>query len=112
MVRPVDQAEPASRWVAPLQTLGRRGFELSKPISVVLCRDDGDYVASFHEAAISATGDVEEEALFNLADLIVESYVALTSYDPSQLGPLPARQLTVLREFVREVAASVQPEQG
>ena len=110
MAPPADQAGQAPCWVVPLQTLGSAGFELAKPVSVVLRRDDGDYVASFQEAAISATGEVEEEALFNLADLIVEAYVALSSYEPSQLGPLPARQLAVLREFVREVAASVQPE--
>ena len=106
----VDRTEQPACWTVPLQTLASAGFELAKPISVVLRRDDDDYIASFQEAAISATGDVEEEALFNLADLIIEAYVTLTSYDRSQLGPLPARQLAVLQEFVREVTASVQPD--
>jgi len=85
-----------------IHTLAPEPYELVKPISALLRRQGDEWVASFHEAAVSASGETEEQALWNLKDLILLTYETLAEYPPERLGPLPTRQLAVLRALIRE----------
>jgi hypothetical protein len=67
---------------------------------VVVRPSDGEYEATFFDANIGIIGDTEEEAVRNLKLLIVDTFEMLESNEAS-LGPEPARQLAVLREFLR-----------
>ena len=53
------------------------------------------------EANVSATGGTQEEAVWNLTDLVVATFEMLADHDPAALGRGPARQLSVLRQFMR-----------
>lgn len=84
----------------PVETLAPEPYQLLKPFHVVIQTEGDEYVASFFDANLNASGATEEEALVNLKDTIVAVFELLTEHNPSQLGPGPLRQLQVLREFV------------
>ena len=70
----------------------------SIPVSVYI--GNGFYTASF--SSISASGDTEEEAVDNLADIIVSKF-HLFSQKESILGEHPRRQLRELRQYLQLV---------
>jgi predicted RNase H-like HicB family nuclease len=83
-----------------IETFAPEPYEVKRPIPVSLqCRTDG-YLASFVEANVNSSGDTQQEALANVKELILDVFDSLTALPPSKLGPGPARQLAVLREFV------------
>jgi len=86
----------------PIQSLAPEPYELLKPFRVIVVESDGEYIASFYDANLSASGDTSEEAVLNLKDTIVAVFEMLNSTCPENLGPGPARQIAVLREFIRE----------
>jgi len=72
-----------------------------RQIVVVIHPDETGYAAGFFDANIHASGDTEEEALRNLKSLILDTFDALSTEPPGQLGPEPQRQRAGLSEFVR-----------
>lgn len=76
------------------------GFGVIKPIPIKLQLVDSGFVASFVAANISTSGGTWDEATSNLTLLIIDVFELLLSHAPSQLGPGPRRQLSVLRSFI------------
>jgi hypothetical protein len=68
------------------------------PVSIRSTGDD--FVATFFDATLSASGDMPEEAFDNLKDIIVTTFQMFTDMNSDTLGPLPQRQLKVLSEFM------------
>jgi predicted RNase H-like HicB family nuclease len=83
----------------PIQSLAPEPVELLKPIQTLLQQSGEDYVATFLDANINASGETQEEAITNLKDVIVGSFDALEA-SSDKLGPGPSRQLAVLRQFL------------
>lgn len=83
------------------RTLAPEPFELLKDIPVVIQRSDDEYVASFFDANINASGGTETDAVANFKDVLLAVFERLEKEPTERLGPGPARQLAVLREFVR-----------
>ena len=83
-----------------LTTLAPDSLLLSQPIPVSIGFNGDDYVAQFVEAGISATGDTRVDAMWNLRDVIVLKYNRLSEIPAAKLGPVPSRQLAVLRSFI------------
>ncbi len=86
--------------ILPVQSLAPEPYEIIKPFHVVVRAEDDEYVASFYDANLAASGESREEAFANLKDTIVATYVILESYEKNQLGPGPTHQLEVLRAFI------------
>lgn len=92
-------ASPLS--VVPIQTLAPEPYELIKPLLVVLERSDDQYLASFYDANVSASGDNQEEAIINFKDILIGTFDLLSSLNEDELGPMPLRHYTILREYIR-----------
>jgi predicted RNase H-like HicB family nuclease len=86
--------------VVPIQSLAPEPFELLKPIHALVQQSEEDFVASFLDANINASGETQEESLTNLKDLIVGSFEALQTV-VGKLGPGPSKQLAVLMQFLK-----------
>jgi hypothetical protein len=77
-------------------------LRLSKPILVTIeALGDDNFVARMEDANINASGDTQGEALENLIDIIEAKYELLSSMSQGVLGPGPARQLGILRGYIR-----------
>jgi hypothetical protein len=75
-------------------------YRLLKPIPIVVQHDSEGFRASFMDAGINSSGDTQQEAYSNVKELILDVFDSLRALPASKLGPKPARQLDVLREFL------------
>lgn len=60
-----------------------------------------DYVASFGDANVNATGATVPLAVDNLKDRMLSLYHALAALPANKLGKWPAKQLIVLQSLIR-----------
>jgi predicted RNase H-like HicB family nuclease len=88
----------------PIETLAPEPYELLKPFHAVVQLCDDEYVATFYDANVSASGATQEEAVANLKDMVVAAYETLTEHEPDRLGRAMVKQLRVLKEFMRRKA--------
>ncbi|MGO9056340.1 MAG: hypothetical protein ACLQU2_03005 [Candidatus Binataceae bacterium] len=78
-------------------------YRLLKPITVqVKCLGEDDFLASFSDADMAISGDSAQEAFQNLAAHILD-VLEVFEQEESTLGPEPARQLAVLRDYIAHV---------
>ena len=98
--RRVAELERSAPVCVPIETLAPEPYEVLKPFHAVVQARGEEYVASFFDANLNASGATQEEAVFNLKDVIVAVFETLMEHDPAELGPGPARQLEVLKEFI------------
>ena len=84
-----------------VQSLAPGPYEIIKPFHVVVRVQDGEYIASFFDARISATGDTQEEAVYNLKDIIIGAFELLSERSQANLGAAMVHQKAVLQEFIR-----------
>jgi hypothetical protein len=97
----VAELERPRSVIVPITTLAPEPFELTKPIQAVVEAHDGDYIASFYDANVNASGCNEQEAIENLKDLLVSRFEYLDRCADRKMAPVLARQRAVLREFIR-----------
>ncbi len=97
----VAHLEEERSMTVPIQSLAAEPFELVKPISVVVRKQGDQYIATFFDANLSASGDNDVEAVSNLKDIIVGAMEILEQHELSQLGPEPRHQLEVLSGFLK-----------
>ncbi|HXW23866.1 MAG TPA: hypothetical protein VEK73_03890 [Xanthobacteraceae bacterium] len=82
-----------------LYDLNDARYLLKAPVLATLRQDaDDEYVAAFPEAELSTSGGTAREALDWLRSSIVELYELFKG--EKHLGPLPARQLRVLEQYI------------
>jgi hypothetical protein len=87
-------------FVVPVATLAHETLKLRRDIPVLIRPTGEDFIASFVDAHLHATGDTVPEAIDNLKDILVTTFAKLKLLPAKVLGPVPARQLAVLKEFV------------
>ena len=75
-------------------------LEVLKPIYISIEPDGEEFIATFHDAEVSASGETHAEALCNLKDYIAILFDDLSAEDPNLLGPGPKRQLEVLNRYL------------
>jgi len=85
---------------ATIQTFTPEPYILIKPFEVVILKGDNCYVSSFLDANIHSGGETVNEAFDNLKYAILYTYKHLSCFHLMELGPVPTRQLAVLREFI------------
>lgn len=71
-----------------------------KPIPVIVEETEGDFVATFLDGAIGASGETLPEAIWSLREIILMKYRRFSELGPSKIGAIPLKQLAVLREFI------------
>src|ERR1043165_771229 len=82
--------------VVPIDTLTPEPIDIVKPFHAVVQAVDGEYVATFFDANINASGDTQQEAIFNLKDMIVTLFNRVERKPSKQLGAALRRQKSVL----------------
>jgi predicted RNase H-like HicB family nuclease len=87
----------------PIQSLDPEPYEFIQPIPAVVRQEGEEYVATFYDANISASGETEKEAIQNLKDMVVATYELLTGHDRENLAAGSARTRDILETFVRAV---------
>jgi hypothetical protein len=75
-------------------------YEVIKPFHVVVKFYEDQYIASFFDANLSASGGTQEEAVFNLKDMLIDAFDILNEVEDDKLGPGPQQQKAVLKEFL------------
>jgi len=95
-----SRLEELSPILVPIQSLAPEPYEIIKPFHAVVKVQDDQYIATFFDSNISASGDTQTEAIFNLKDIIVGTFEILSETSSNELGPGPAQQKKVLQEFI------------
>jgi predicted RNase H-like HicB family nuclease len=83
-------------------TLAPAPYEVIKEIPVWVRPEGDSYVASFVDANVNASGETVNDAVDNLKDMMTALLKSLGSLPKACLGKGPARQLAVLRAFIRK----------
>ncbi len=95
--------------LVPINTFAPRPFETAKSILVLVepvIDENGEtfeYIASFTDGAISATGDTIEDSVAMLKDRMVAQYKLLVKLPVKRLGRIPRRQLAALKAVMRRI---------
>jgi len=92
--------ERLSPILVPIETFAPEPYEVIKPFHVVVRFQDSEYIASFFDANLSASGDTQMEAIVNLKDIITATFDILTNENEKKLGSGPLQQKKVLGEFI------------
>lgn len=92
---------PSTVLRVPVQSLDPEPLDVLAPIEAVIRPSDGGFVATFFDANVNASGETETEAFENLKDMLVATFEEFSALGSERLGPEPARQLAVLRRFIR-----------
>lgn len=95
-----SQSANSSSCIVPIQSLATSEFILIMPILAVVQDEDGAFVASFFDANVNASGDTQLDAIEALKERLIITFRLYTERE-SELGELPRRQLSVLREFIK-----------
>jgi predicted RNase H-like HicB family nuclease len=82
-----------------IHTFAPELYRVKRALPVAVERRRDGYVATFVEANVSSSGATLREAFENVKVLILDVFDSLSAMSPSRLGPGPARQLAILREF-------------
>jgi predicted RNase H-like HicB family nuclease len=88
--------------LVPIETFAPEPYEVVKPFHVVVRSQDDEYMASFFDANLSASGETREEAIANLKDIIAGTFEILAGVEEDGLGPGPLQQRKVLEQFIRK----------
>jgi len=91
----------ASQVNVPIQSLAPEPYEVIRPFIAVVRQQDDEYVATFFDANLSASGETEAEAIMNLKDIVVATYELLIAHDRETLAPGEGRTMDVLQVFIR-----------
>ena len=98
----IEQLESRRLSHVRLQTFAPEPFEMLKEIEVAIeFNGDDDFLASFTDANVNASGCNEAEAIDNLKDNILSAFEYLDPLPSVKLAKPLQKQIAVLREFVR-----------
>ncbi|HEX9734731.1 MAG TPA: hypothetical protein VGG06_22390 [Thermoanaerobaculia bacterium] len=90
--------------IVPVQVLDDERVSLTRPFYVVVEQTDDNFIATFFDAHISASGETQWEAVDNVKDLVVATFHRLRQAPADKLGPIPTRQIAALRHFISMAA--------
>jgi predicted RNase H-like HicB family nuclease len=86
--------------VLQIHTFAPEPYTVKKPIPIVVRSQDGEFLASFLDANVSASGETEQEAFEGTKTLMLDMLGQLQRQP--KLGPKLAHRLAVLQEFIEE----------
>lgn len=97
----LEEAKPI---IVPIETFDPEPYEVLKTFHVIIQSHAEEYVAYYFDANLSATGETKEEAIYNLKDIIIATFDALSSHDESKLGLGPLRQIKLLKKVIQKIS--------
>ncbi len=86
--------------IAVLNALPEPEYLLKAPIVVSVKLVYDEFLASFDDASIAASGETQSQAIENLKSMILDVFDLLSSKDLENIGPLPQKQLAILNSFI------------
>jgi predicted RNase H-like HicB family nuclease len=81
-----------------IHTFAPEPYAVKKPIPIVIRPHDGEFLASFLDANVNASGETEQEAFGAVKSLILDMFEHL--HRQPKLGPKLALRLAVLQDFI------------
>ena len=84
-----------------VDTMAPEAIVVIQPFHILVEPYENEFKASFYDANLSAFGDTRNEAIWYLKDLLAMTFEMLCEHDPKRLGPGPARELDVLKQFLK-----------
>ncbi len=97
----MNELSKSGSFIVPISTLAPEPYDLLKEIRVVVQPSDEEFLASFFDANVNASGCNETEAVDCLKDMLIRRFEYLESLPSVKLGAGPSKQLAVLRFFIR-----------
>jgi hypothetical protein len=97
----VNELSKPGSFLVKITTLAPEPYDLVKEISVVVQPSGGEFLASFFDANVNASGCNEREAVETLKDMLMRRFDYLMGLPAEKLGAGPSKQLAVLRCFIR-----------
>ena len=85
--------------IVPIQSLFPHRIQVLQPIHAIIQPEDGEYVATFFDANINASGESPLEAIESLKEVIATTFLFFLGNEQA-LGQEPKRQLSILRQFL------------
>ena len=82
-------------------TMAPEPIEVIRDFPITVQWQEDEFRADFIDANLSAFGTTQSEAIWNLKDLIAITFDTLSRHEKERLGRGPARQLAVLRSYLR-----------
>ena len=97
----LDRFEDISRclWV-PIESFEPELYCVRRPFTAVISVEDGEFIASWFDAGIHASGETEESAISDLKSRILDAFDRLHGLEDEQLGPGMRRQRDVLKSYI------------
>lgn len=95
-----DNLERTAPVIVPIESFAPEPYDIIKPFHVVVKFYEDQYIASFFDANLSASGGTPEEAVFNLKDMLIETFDILNELEDDKLGIGPRQQKAILKEFL------------
>jgi hypothetical protein len=97
----LDALQKGGSIIVPVQSFEPEPYELLKELNIVVEKvDEDEYVASFYDANLNASGCNPGQAVEHLKGLMISRFEILKS-TKKKLGRGPMKQLAVLRSFVK-----------
>jgi hypothetical protein len=96
----IEQLVSRRNIIVTITTLYPDPFRLLRDLPVNLEIDEDDCVATWYEANISASAESEGDAIAYFKAQLVSAFVLFESTPESEMGPLPLRQWSVLRQSI------------
>lgn len=90
--------------IVPITTLVPAPFDLLQEIKAVVRPCGEDFVASFFDANVNASGCTVADAVCNLKEMLATRFDILDKKPIEKLGSAMVRQIAVLRSFIRRRA--------
>jgi hypothetical protein len=97
----VTELSKSGSIIVPISTFDPEPFDLLKEIKVVVRPRDDEFVATFFDANVNASGCNETDAVDNLKGALIRRFDHLDKMPPEKLGPAMAKQIAVLRTLIR-----------
>jgi predicted RNase H-like HicB family nuclease len=96
----VTSLEQQGPLLVSIETLAPEPYLLLHPILAVVRVEQDEYVATWYDAGLAASGANPEEAVANLKDIIVAVHESLQPLSEEKMGPVPLRQYRLLARYV------------
>ncbi len=89
-------------WI-PIDSFAPEPYRVTAPFTVVLaCRGD-EFIASWFDANIHASGETEEQAFTDLKTMVLDTFDRFEQLGDSELGPGPQKQKGILRSHIAKL---------
>ena len=95
----LTQVEERHSVIVPIESFDPEPFLVVRPFHVVVEPSAGEFIATYYDANINATGDTTVEAVVNLKDIMLLTFE--TFEGQQNLGAALARQIAALDSIIR-----------